>query len=284
LRRGCELGLRDRDRRSRPPILGLGPAPIRCTPSVAGMGIGASDDRLPGHALRHDSGPENSDRHRPGCAEAGEPVGGGRWCARTTVVLRPRRSTPKVMTRDRCQWALAAGSAPRPLDPDLQRFLRHRPLSGHLAAMAGHPEGRPLRLRCHGAGTVCDYDSVTPVASAAVSLAIRVLDLRSRPTSGAIPLRGIPTTFMIRPMVSGMIYRDAEIALLHCARRDLEVSLTLPSGRAAGRVETGRVRPSRSHVALRGGQYPFQTGSADRAQAGSLQNVLPETSRSPRSA
>ncbi len=224
--------------------------------------------------------------------EAGEPVGVRSLVRYRTTVVRYGlvgldTQSHDVETDANGHWQL----------PDLligpysieifNAFYGTRPLSGHLASDGEVIQRDVLfELATTVQGTVYDYDGVTPVAGAAVSLAHRAFSSYTVTTDeqGRFRFEGIPPdstrSFAIRAhFESGMIYRDAEIRATAARHGEiLEVSLTLPiQGAIAGRVETGPGSPvAGATVRLRGGRYPFQNMAAQTDAAGefAFQNVL----------
>ncbi len=166
-------------------------------------------------------------------------------------------------------------------------FYGTRPLSGHLASDGEVIQRDVLfELAATVEGTVYDYDGVTPVVGAAVSLAHPAFSNYTVSTDeqGRFRFEGIPPdpsrSFAIRAHYeTGMVYRDAEIRATAARHGEtLEVSLTLPvQGAVAGRVETGPGSPvGGATVRLRGEQYPFQSMAAQTDAAGefAFQNVM----------
>ena len=166
-------------------------------------------------------------------------------------------------------------------------FYGTRPLSGHLASDGEVIQRDVLfELAATVEGTVYDFDGVTPVVGATVSLAHPAFSSYTVSTDeeGRFLFEGIPPdpsrSFAIRAHYeTGMVYRDAEIRATAARHGEtLVVSLTLPvQGAIAGRVETGPGSPvGGATVRLRGEQYPFQSMAAQTDAAGefAFQNVM----------
>ena len=166
-------------------------------------------------------------------------------------------------------------------------FYGTRPLTGHLASDGEVIQRDVLfELAATVEGTVYDFDGVTPVVGAPVSLSHRAFSnyTVSTDAAGRFRFEGIPPdpsrSFAIRAHhETGMVYRDVEIRAVAARHGEtLEVEMTLPvQGSIAGRVETGPGAPvAGATVRLRGSQYPFQNMAAQTDAAGgfAFQNVL----------
>ena len=224
--------------------------------------------------------------------EVGEPVGVRSLVRYRTTVVRYGlvgldTQSHDIETDANGHWELADVLVGPYSIEIFNAFYGTRPLSGHLAS-DGEIIQRDVLFELAAAveGTVYDYDGVTPVAGAAVSLIHPAFSSYTVTTDehGQFRFEGIPPdpsrSFAIRAHYEpGMIYRDAEIRATAARHGDtLLVSLTLPiQGTISGRVETGSGSPvGGATVRLRGGRYPFQSMAAQTDAAGefAFQNVL----------
>ncbi len=224
--------------------------------------------------------------------EAGDPVGVRSLVRYRTTVVRYGlvgldTQSHDVETDANGHWELADVLVGSYAIEIFNAFYGTRSLSGHLASDGEVIQRDVLfELAATVEGTVYDYDEVTPVAGATVSLVHPVFSSYTLTTDeqGRFRFEGIPPDpshgFAIRAHYeTGMVYRDAEIRATAARHGEtLEVSLTLPvQGAIAGRVETGPGSPAGgATVRLRGGQYPFQSMAAQTDAAGefAFQNVL----------
>ncbi len=224
--------------------------------------------------------------------EAGDPVGVRSIVRYRTTVVRYGLVGLDTQSHDletdaNGHWELADALIGPYVIEIFNAFYGTRLLSGHLAT-----DGEVIQrdvlfdLAASVEGTVYDFDGVTPVAGAAVSLAHPAFSTYTVSTDeqGRFLFEGIPPdpsrSFAIRAHYdAGMVYRDAEIRATAARHGEtLVVSLTLPvQGAIAGRVETGPGSPvGGATVRLRGEQYPFQSMAAQTDAAGefAFQNVL----------
>ncbi|MEO8196126.1 MAG: carboxypeptidase regulatory-like domain-containing protein [Thermoanaerobaculia bacterium] len=224
--------------------------------------------------------------------EAGEPVGVRSLVRYRTTVVRfglvgLDTQSHDVETDANGHWELPNLLVGPYAIEIFNAFYGMRPLSGYLTSDGEVVQRDVLfELAATVEGTVYDYDGVTPVAGASVSLAHHAFSNYTVATDeqGRFRFEGIPPDpyygFAIRAHYeTGMVYRDAEIRATAARHGEtLAVTLTLPvQGAIAGRVETGAGVPvGGATIRLRGGQYPYQSLAAQTDTAGefAFQNVL----------